>query len=293
MGTSAKNRGSSSSSVLVPSWLEEPSLDSVPALPASENPPQDSESPDNAPTPQTGEGVPAPLPPLPAQGVGDRFRSSRIFFNRAIRTGDVRENLGRSLSGYSRRSMGSSGTAARRMRNSSQGAGRILGFAQEVRDAGFVQAAEEFGIGDLSGRPLGEVVSRLTEAFCEPGGGIDEAITRVAWNETLLQAIQQGVEDFETLTADQWTSLVETFIAVSIELRVFNDIGNESIGSASSVEQIDDIQAELHDLVFGAVQGKLAPIVGGGNRLSNDELRVLAESTYQLAFAYLDALKEE
>ncbi len=189
--------------------------------------------------------------------------------------------------------MGGSNTAARRMSNSSRSAGRILGFAQEVRDVGFAQAAEEFGVGDLSGKPLSEAVSRLTEAFCDPGGGIDEAITRAAWNETLLQAIQQGVEDFETLTPHQWTSLVEIFIAVSIEFRVFNDIGNEGIGSASNVEQIDDIQAELHDLIFGAVQGKLAPIIGGDNRLSNSELRLVADSIYQLAFAYLEALEEE
>jgi hypothetical protein len=288
MGTSAKNRGSSSSSPLVPSWLDGATPDPIPS-PV----PEDVTSPQDKPDSERPSTRPVPLPPLPPIGDRDRFRPARIAFNRAIRHGSARENLSRSLAGYSRRGMGGSRTGARRMSNSSQSAGRMLGFAQEVRDVGFPQAANEFGIGDLTGRPLGEAVSRLTEAFCEPGGSIDEAITRAAWNETLLQAVQQGVEDFESLTAQEWTSLVEIFIAQSIEFRVFNDIGNDALGETLNVEQIDAIQVDLHDLIFGAVQGKLTPIIAGENRLSSKALREAADATYQLAFAYLEALGEE
>lgn len=289
MGTSAKNPGSSSSSPLVPSWLDAAAPDPGP-LPSPI--PENVASPQDQPTPERPTS-PVPLPPLPPIGEKDRFRPARIAFNRAVRYGSAKENLGRSLSGYSRRGIGGSTTGARRMSNSSQSAGRILGFAQTVRDVGFPQAADDFGIGDLTDRPLGEAISRLTEAFCEPGGSIDEAITRAAWNETLLMAVEQGVEDFESLTAQEWTSLVEIFIAQSIELRVFNDIGNDALGATLNVEQIDAIQADLHDLVFGAVQGKLTPIISGQNRLSNKELREATDSTYQLVFAYLDALGEE
>jgi hypothetical protein len=109
----------------------------------------------------------------------------------------------------------------------------------------------------------------------------------------LLQAVEQGVEDFEGLTAQEWTSLVEIFIARSIEFRVFNDIGNDALGGTLNVEQIDAIQADLHDLIFGAVQEKLTPIITGRNRLSDNALREAADNTYQLAFAYLEALGEE
>jgi hypothetical protein len=290
MGTSAKNRGSSSSSPLVPSWLDGGLSDPAPRPPTT---PENPGVPPNQATPQPPSPLPLPLPSLPAIGDKDRFRPARIAFNRAVRYGSVRENLGRSLAGYSRRGVGGSSTGARRMGNSSRSAGQILGFAQAVRDVGFQQAADEFGIGDLTGRPLGESVARLTEAFCEPGGSIDEAITRTAWNETLLLAVEQGVEDFESLTAQEWTSLVEIFVARSIEFRVFNDIGNDALGGALNVEQIDAIQADLHDLIFGAVQGKLTPIITGRNRLSNKALRDAADNTYQMAFAYLEALAEE
>ena len=109
----------------------------------------------------------------------------------------------------------------------------------------------------------------------------------------MLLAVQQGVEDFESLTAQEWTSLVEIFIAQSIEFRVFNDIGNDALGDTLNVEQIDAIQVDLHDLIFGAVQGKLTPIIAGENRLSSKALREAADATYQLAFAYLEALGEE
>ena len=290
MGTSAKNRGSSSDNPLVPSWLDGTAPDPSP-LPVAT--PEAVASPQNQSTPELPSPPPLPLPPLPPKGDKDRFRPARIAFNRAVRYGNVRENLGRSLAGYSRRGIGGSRTGARRMGNTSRSAGQILGFAQAVRDVGFPQAADEFGVGDLTGRPLGEAVSRLTEAFCEPGGTIDEAITRAAWNETLLLAVEQGVEDFEGLTAQEWTSLVEIFIARSIEFRVFNDIGNDALGGTLNVEQIDAIQADLHDLIFGAVQGKLTPIITSRYRSSNKALREAADNTYQLAFAYLEALGEE
>lgn len=290
MGTSAKNRGSTSSTPLVPSWLDgdtsypelptpgvdafpEPNVNNLPSLPVAI--------------------PPVPLPPLPSLGEKNRFRSARTAFNRAVRSGNVRENLGRALSSYSRTGMQGRGTAARRLSNSSQSAGRILEFAQEVRDVGFAQAADDFGIGDLIERPLGEAVSKLTDAFSDPGGSIDEALTRAAWNETLLLAVQQGVEDFESLSAGQWTSLVEVFIAKSIEFRVFNDIGNDVLGDALNVDQINAIQADLHDLIFGAVNGKLTTILAKENRMSNAALREAADRTYDLAFAYLEALGDE
>ena len=106
-------------------------------------------------------------------------------------------------------------------------------------------------------------------------------------------AVQQGVEDFESLSAEQWTSLVEVFIAKSIEFRVFNDICNDVLGDALNVDQINAIQADLHDLIFGAVNGKLTTILAKENRMSNAALREAADRTYDLAFAYLEALGDE
>jgi hypothetical protein len=289
MGTSAKNRGQYPATPLVPSWLDGAAPD--PAPPPAAN--SENGSPADQSTPQIPSPPPLPLSSLPPIADKDRFRPARIAFNRAVRQGNLRENLARSLAAYSRRGVGGSRIGARRMANSSRSAGQILGFAQAVRDLGFPQAADEFGIGDLTGRPLGEAVSRLTEAFCEPGGSIDEAITRIAWNETLLLAVEQGVEDFEGLTAQEWVSLVEVFIARSIEFRVYNDIGNDSLGGTLNVEQIDAIQADLHDLIFGDVQGKLTPIITRRDRLSYKALRDAADRTYELAFAYLAALGEE
>ena len=56
--------------------------------------------------------------------------------------------------------------------------------------------------------------------------------------------LEQGVEDFEGLSAQEWTSLVEIFIARSIEFRVFNDIKNDALGGTLNVEQVDAIQAD-------------------------------------------------
>jgi hypothetical protein len=286
MGTSAKNSGASPTSALVPSWLDavapaEPSPDSQP----NQQPPTEPGAPNQ-------EGS-APLPEIPPGGEPNRFRTARLSFNRAARGGSIRNSLGRSLSEYVRSGMGGSGRAAGRMRHSSRSAGRMLGFAQGVQQSGFREAAKQFGIDDLAGKPVGEAVARITEAFCSPGGAIDEAITRTAWNDTLLEAIEQGLTDFEALTPEQWGGLIELYIAKSIELRVFNDVGNDSVANAADVEQLNAIQSELHDLIFGAVHGRVSPLIEMGQRLSDAELQQMADTIYELAFAYLEELGGE
>src|SRR6185503_16033480 len=107
----AKNRGSSPASPLVPSWLDGPMPVSEPApfpSPGTDGSPQDASDSERPNAPQA-----VPLPPLPPIGSKDRFRPARIAFNRAIRYGNAKENLGRSLSGYSRRGVGGSRTGAR------------------------------------------------------------------------------------------------------------------------------------------------------------------------------------
>lgn len=168
----------------------------------------------------------------------------------------------------------------------------MIGFAQAVSESGFQEAVKQFGITDLAGKPLSEAAARISEVFCPPGGLPDDSLVRSAWNDVLLMLIEQGIADFDALTTEQWAGLVELFIARSIELRVINDLGNDAIGDAADVDQLNAIQSELHDLIFGAVQGKIGPVIEG-QRLSDRELQQMADSIYELAFAYLEELEGE
>jgi hypothetical protein len=293
MGTSAKNPGPSPASALVPSWLDAvvPDVEVPAPAEAQENPETEHQPPAESAQPEQHQ--PNPLPALPPTGDANRFRAARRSFNRATGGAGISDSLRRSVSDYVRTGMGGSGRAAGRMRHSSRTAGQMIGFAQDVRERGFPEAARQFGIQDIAGKSVGESVARITEAFCGPGGSTDEAITRAAWNDTLLQAVEQGFVDFEALTAEQWGGLIELYVAKSIELRVFNDVGNDSISNASDVEQVNAIQAALHDLIAGAVHGRVVPLIESGQRLSDAQLQQISDNIYELAFAYLEELGGE
>lgn len=293
MGTSAKNSGASPTSALVPSWLDAvaPDIDTAAPVQSPPNLKPNQKLPTD-PTPPNQE-EPNPLPAIPPEGEPNRFRTARLSFNRAARGGSIRNSLGRSVSEYVRSAMGGSGRAAGRIRHSSRTAGRMIGFAQDIREHGFREAAKQFGIEDLTGKPIGEAVARIIEAFSAPGGAIDEAITRSAWNDTLLEAVELGLTDFEALTPEQWSGLIELYIAKSIELRVFNDVGNDSVSNAADVEHLNAIQSELHELIFGAVHGRVSPLIEAGRRFSDAELQQMADNIYELAFAYLEELGGE
>src|SRR5258706_100787 len=108
MGTSAKNSGASPTSALVPTWLDAvaPDIDSPPPaqVPSNSQPYQQ---------PPTEPALPNPkeqtlLPAMPPSGEPNRFRTSRLSFNRATRSGSIRNSLGRSVSEYVRSGMGGS-----------------------------------------------------------------------------------------------------------------------------------------------------------------------------------------
>jgi hypothetical protein len=172
-------------------------------------------------------------------------------------------------------------------------AGRLIGFINDVRDRGFAAAARDFGLGDLTGKPIAEAVASLMEAFCPEGGGIDEAIAREAWDETLLEAVEDGILDFAALTPEQWAVLVQEFIAHSIEARMIADIGAETFSDATTVERINEIQTELRELISGAVRAAVGPLTTENRRISAAECAQLADRIYTQAFAYLEALEAE
>lgn len=289
MGTSSRYTGPGASNPLLPSWLEPAAPQ--PAPDQSEGGEQTAPEAHSADAEQDGVPLPAP-PPLPPAQPYPRFQGARVNLNKAARTGD-RSYVRKAVANYVSRGTGGSRSAAARMAVSSRTAGRLIGFANDVRDRGFVAAARDFGIRDLSGRPVAEAVSALMEAFCPAGGNIDEAIAREAWNDALLEAVEDGVVDFTNLTPEQWAVLVQEFIAHSIEARVIADIGADSFSDATTVERIDEIQMELRDLISGAVRAAIGPLAANNRRTPAAECRRLADKIYAQAFAYLAAVKAE
>jgi hypothetical protein len=288
MGTSIKNGGAGKVSALIPSWLE-PGI-APPIAPAPFTPQMPPAPPSQAPA------LPLPeLPVLPEPADPKRFQSARTFFNKSVRTG--RGGGGRELrkaaSSYVRKGYGGSRNAARRVSNSTRTAGKIIGFAQAIRDKGFQQAAKEFGVTALIGKPINDAINILIDAFTGPATTTDENITREAWCEAVKEMIDGGVTDIEKLTPAEWATAVEGFICKAIELRVFNEIGIEAVSEAQDVAKLDQIENDLTSLIRGQVQDTIVPLIQDGQVRSQAELDQHMTSIAERAYDYLDALGDQ
>lgn len=180
-----------------------------------------------------------------------------------------------------------------RVSNSTRAAGNILGFAQAVRDQGFGAAVKQFGLQGLLGKPIEEAAAFLIDAFTGPAITTDDNIAREAWCEAVKEIIEGGTTNFETLTSDQWAQAVEVFLCKAIELRIFNEIGNDAVGIAPDVAKLDQIQDDLSTLIRGGVQDTMVPLIQDGQMRSVEELNQYVNAIADRAGDYLQALGGE
>lgn len=180
------------------------------------------------------------------------------------------------------------------MAHSTRAAANIISFAQAIRSHGLQEAAREFGIADLTGKPLDEVLPLLTEAFCDPGGEVDDGITNRAWSDTVLAVLDQEISDINAITnPDQWRAITEIFITETICQRIYNDIGNKTLAVTQNTAAMNQLNTELRTLVQCAVAGRVAPILATEDRHTHGEFQIQVDQIYHAAFAYLEAANEE
>jgi len=169
----------------------------------------------------------------------------------------------------------------------------IAHFANQVGQVGLPQALRNLGIGDVVGRPAEQVLGVLTDYFCPHGGTIDEAIARDAWEKTIEAVIDQGITDIATLTPEQWQGIIADFITNSIETKVINDIGTEINRLPTDVTAINQLQAELHTTIRGAVDDAIGNSLGAGQMLSQTNIDSITRDIYEGAFAFMSELTSE
>jgi len=301
MGTSARYTGPKANNPLIPSWLPPlpgelelvPNPDDLPDIPPeNEAPEQPQPQLDDA----AGEGG-ADAPEAPQAPVAF-FKGSRITFNRGLRgggggAGGVQGALRRALSSYVANGTQGGRNAARRMATSIPTGARIAHFAQQVGQVGVRAALRDLGLEDFAGRGPEEILGVLTDHLCPEGGTIDEAIARDAWSTTIESIIEQGINDVGAITPQQWQEIIAEFITNSIEAKAINDIGNDLTRLPADVQAVDQIQADLHGLIRGAVDDAIAGRIEGNQIIGQADLDGAIGRIYEAAFDYLHEILED
>jgi hypothetical protein len=220
-----------------------------------------------------------------------RFTLPRNNFSRYARSGgNDRGALGRAVSGYVSGAAGGARQATRRMGASRQAGAALYSFLSTAQAQGPVQALRTLNLEALAGRPVEEVFLGIAEYVCPAGGTVDEGIARDAFIEMIADLADQGITDFDTLTADQMQTVFEIFATHAIEARICNDIGKNSIALPADVNAVERVQAQLHDFVSRAVADALAAAPGVTGALTQQQALQRVDAVYEAAFEMLQTL---
>jgi hypothetical protein len=221
----------------------------------------------------------------------NRFTAPRTNFSRFARSGGTdRSALGRAVSGYVSTAAGGVRQAARRMGSSRQAGARLYSFLADAQANGPIEALRRLDLETLAGRPIEEIFLGIAEYVCPIGGTVDEGIARDAFIDTIADLVDQGISDFDTLTADQMQTVFEMFATHAIEARICNDIGKNSIKLPSDVAAVEHVQAQLHDFVGRAVGDALGAARAAAGTLTQQQALQHVDAVYEAAFEMLQTL---
>ena len=289
MGTSGSFGGSKTG--LVPSWVDDPPSAPAAAPTDGTSVPGDSSGNegsdgDYANIPVSPTAYPPLRPPPPNSGLGvargNITRGARNSDSRAIRRG-----AGRYVA-----ASGGSRSAVRRMSSSRTVASGIAGLARTFATQGSAAALRSLNLEWLAGAPAVDVFVALTDALCPPGGTIDEAIARDAMLETVAAMAAEGIGNFDELSAND---LQEFFIGVvsrSIEGKILNEVGTNSIRLPPDLAAVERAQRMLHDFVDGCVRDRFAESGSSLAEITGEQIDGFVADLYAATFDLMQTLGE-
>jgi hypothetical protein len=152
-------------------------------------------------------------------------------------------------------------------------------------------ALRSIGLERLAGRPIEEIFLGIMEVVCPDGGAIDDSIAREAFVETIVDLAENGITDFDTLTAAQVQTILELNVAHAIEARLCNDIGAQSITLPQDAKEAADIQAQLFEFVERSVSDAFTANQMG-TTMTQEQVTHTIDSVYEQAYSILQSMAE-
>lgn len=300
MGTSSSFKGGNGSNPLIPSWLDATSgaPDSAPgddAGPYSDgvdaSDPAQSQEPGNGADPG-GPTDEAPTDRPAGEATPNRFTGPRRVLNKLARTGGAGDGakLRRAVGSYVRGTAGGAATAARRMSSERSSTARFSGILSQAGEVGIRAVIRTLNLGRLADRPLADIYAALVDVVCAPGGPLDEAFSREAYIEAVIEVTALDLPDLEHPSPDTIAIFLSTFMTNAIHARILNAIGNRMVELAPDLAAVHDIGDQLKDFIRGAVDNALAAV---GNVIPVNDMRATIDAVYLSALTILQGPSEQ
>ena len=291
MGTSTPYRGGRNANPLLPSWLP----DGDDASPA--DPPVPPEGPPTVPHPTDGVPGPGdpttpsdpvvPAGPQPGAPQPPRYQAARRSFTAYAKSGDGRA-LGRAMRGSVRRAGGGIGRTSRRMASERAATARLAGVLARAstEPGGIREVARQLDLGALADGPIEDLYAGLVDIVCPPNGDLDDAHSREAYLEAVIEMIGRGFGDLERPGIETIRAVLGLYITNAVHLRIVNAIANSLVTLPRDIDEVSALQEGLKDFVRGCVEQALAQ---AGDAFPADDLTASIDEFYEQAIGILDA----
>lgn len=259
MGTSSSSGGPKGGVPLVPSWVPDP----------------------NAPT---DPSTPTPTPIAPPA----RFRTTRRHLGEFSRSGD-RSSLGKGLGNYVRSGLGGSKTATQRMGGVAKRSGALYGVLQDLRSNAISPAEIGINAKSLAGRPIKEIIDRITQFISPNDGTQDTESSQRAINQALSDLLSENEHaDICSLTNEQIDWVIEHYIAYEIDQRIELDIGKAILEKAPSPSAAIDRQDEMKSYIEEKIAASFRTQHQNGKSLTREEAQRLTTQVMEDTFGVFE-----
>ena len=286
MGTSSSNKGTRGKDTpLIPTWLESSGGASENTT-SSDNVPT-SETP-NSTNPTVANPIAPNYTPIPPAADPNRFRTVRSNFSRFVRSGGSdRASLGRAISGYVSHTKGGPRNAAKAMGSSRSAGAKLLGFLSNAASNGTESALRGFNLESLAGRPVEEIFLGLRDYICPQGSTVDEGIATDSFVRTIADLADAGITDLNTLNVDQIQTVLELYMTHTVEERLYNDIGANTVTLPEDEKEVESVQDQLHDFIQNGVADALTSVRDQVDGITPDKMTDFIDTVYEQTFTLL------
>lgn len=271
MGTSDRYEGSQSP--------PDSNMADEPASPPSVNPGGGQGSSGNeANEGQEGALPPKPDPSKPLESKKSQLSKARGLMTEAVRTSDP----GKIKCGAAHyvKACGGGPEAAHGMPNSRAVAVRIAGLARSIQNQGSEQALRHFHLEDMVGMPAEDVFGDLIDMICPDGGTLDEAVARQAMAHATGDLAEAQVGSFENLSTNDFRDFSMSYVARSIEIKIYNETATNAVGASFDVEGVASFEKSLYDFVDGCVKDEFDAQKIDFARIEQKETNRFVENLY-------------
>lgn len=222
--------------------------------------------------------------PIPEAGEAGRFREARRNFSKFARSdGKKKQYLARSLECYISDTVKTHQNATQRMKESRDVTIKLTDFLTVVNTKGLKEAMKDYELKNLD---------ELVDKVCSTGGSIDESIARNAFVEVIseISNILKASDDtdLDGLDEEKINEIFEIYIARTIELRIYHDIGIKVINLPSNAATINQVLSEVDSVIRPIVRQCIKRALGDGKgnilSLTQSEISKFIERAYGFAF---------